>query len=69
MAIRISATVDEAAWKDLQVLSDRSGRTVSELLNEAICDYLRRKRRRPEVAEHLDASVTENRELGRLLDD
>ena len=43
------------------------GRNVSELLTEAISDYLRRRRVRPVVLDHLADSMNENEELGKLL--
>jgi hypothetical protein len=40
---------------------------VSGLLTEAIRDYIRRKRVRPEVLNHLENSMRENEALGKLL--
>jgi hypothetical protein len=37
------------------------------LLTDAIRDFLRRRRVRPEVLKHLESSIAENEELGRLL--
>jgi predicted transcriptional regulator len=66
-AIKISSKVEESAWEDLRALAEESHQTVSGLLTEAIRDYVRRKRVRPDVLGHLDDSIRENDELGRLL--
>jgi predicted transcriptional regulator len=66
-AIKISSKVDETAWNELKKLADESHQNISGLLTDAISDYVRRHRVRPEVLDHLKASVTENEELGRLL--
>ena len=67
VAIKISSKVEESAWADLRALADESHQTVSGLLTEAIRDYVRRRRVRPDVLRHLDESVRDNEELGRLL--
>jgi predicted transcriptional regulator len=66
-AIKISSKVDEATWKALKDLAGESHRSVSGLLTEAIDEYVRRHRVRPEVLAHLEDSMDENEELGRLL--
>jgi predicted transcriptional regulator len=66
-AIKISSKVDEKAWNDLKQLAQESHQSISGLLTEAISDYLRRRRVRPVVLEHLEKSMDENEELGRLL--
>jgi predicted transcriptional regulator len=66
-AIKISSKVDEAAWNELKKLADESHQNISGLLTDAISDYVRRHRVRPEVLDHLKDSVAENEELGRLL--
>jgi len=66
-AIKISSKVDEAVWNDLRQMARDSDRNISGLLTEAIREYLRRKRVRPEVMRHLDDSIADNEELGRLL--
>ncbi|HSH40877.1 MAG TPA: hypothetical protein VK973_02000 [Arenicellales bacterium] len=65
--IKISSKVEESVWNDLKDLAGESHRSVSGLLTEAIADYVRRHRIRPEVLDHLEASMVENEELGRLL--
>ena len=41
-------------------------RSISGLLTEAIEEYLCRRRVRPDVLRHLEDSITNNEELGRL---
>ncbi len=66
-AIKISSKVDESAWRDLRAIAEESHQSIGGLLTEAIRDYVRRRRVRPEVMKHLDDSLAENEELGRLL--
>ena len=66
-AIKISSKVDEKVWNDLKDLAHESHQSISGLLTEAITDYLRRRRVRPAVMDHLELSMDENEELGRLL--
>ena len=66
-AIKISSKVDETAWAELRALADESHQTVSGLLTEAIRDYVRKRRVRPDVLRHLDDSIRDNEELGRRL--
>ena len=66
-AIKISSKVDEKAWNELRAFAHESHQSISGLLTEAISDYLRRRRVRPAVLEHLDKSMNENEELGQLL--
>lgn len=65
--IKISSKVDAEVWNELKTFAEESHRNVSGLLTEAIREYLRRKRLRPEVLSHLEDSIAENEELGRLL--
>lgn len=65
--IKISSKVEEDVWNDLKNIAHESHRSVSGLLTEAIADYVRRHRVRPEVLRHLDESIEANEELGRLL--
>lgn len=65
--IKISSKVDEEVWNDLKSLAQETHQNVSGLLTEAIRDYVRRRRVRPEVLTQLDASMDENEELGKLL--
>ena len=65
--IKISSKVDEVVWGELKALARESHQNVSGLLTEAISEYVKRKRVRPEVLNHLDASMDQNDELGKLL--
>jgi predicted transcriptional regulator len=66
-AVKISSKVDEKVWNDLKELADETHQNVSGLLTEAIRDYVQRRRVRPAVLGHLEQSLDENQELGRLL--
>ena len=66
-SIKISSKVDEATWNDLKALAAETHQNVSGVLTEAIRDYIKRKRVRPEVLNHLEHSIAENAELGKLL--
>lgn len=66
-AIKVSSKVDEAVWADLKDLAEESHQSISGLLTEAIRDYVRRRRVRPEVLDLLESSIEANRELGRRL--
>lgn len=65
--VKISSKVEEADWKALQEIARESHQSISGLLTEAIRQYVRRRRVRPEVMKHLEASIDQNRELGRRL--
>ena len=66
-SIKISSKVDEDAWNELRALASETHQNVSGLLTDAIRDYVRRKGLRPEVMSHLENSMSENEELGKLL--
>ncbi len=66
-AVKISSKVEEAVWNDLKALADESHQNISGLLTEAIRDYLRKRRLRPDVLRHLENSIRDNEKLGRLL--
>lgn len=65
--IKISSKVEEAVWDELKAVARESHQNVSGLLTEAISEYLRRRRVRPVVKSHLNNSIRENEELGKLL--
>lgn len=65
--IKISSKVESDVWEELRALAKESHQNVSGLLNEAISDYLRRRRVRPVVLDHLADSMNENEALGKLL--
>ena len=66
-AIKISSKVEEVTWNELRALAEESHQSISGLLTEAIADYVRRRRVRPVVLDHLESSIADNEELGRLL--
>lgn len=66
-AIKVSSKVEETVWNELKALARESHRNMSGVLTEAIADYVRRHRIRPDVLRHLDESIEDNEELGRLL--
>ena len=66
-AIKISSKVEESDWNDLRELARESHQNISGLLGQAIREFVRRRRIRPVVMEHLEDSISENEELGRLL--
>jgi len=66
-AIKISSKVDEKVWNDLKSLAEETHQNVSGLLTEAIRDYVQRRRIRPAVLRHIERSMDENEEVGRLL--
>ena len=65
--IKISTKVDHEAWNDLKQLAQETNQSISVVLTKAIQDYVRRHRIRPDVLRHLEDSIHENEELGRLL--
>ena len=65
--IKISSQVEEAEWSALQDIARNSRQSISGLLTEAIADYVRKRRLRPVVLDHLEKSMSENEELGRRL--
>lgn len=65
--IKISSKVEESEWKALQQLARESHQNISGVLTEAIREYVKRRRVRAEVLDHLEDSIEQNRELGRRL--
>ncbi len=66
-SIKISSKVDPAVWDDLRALASESNQSISGVLNEAITEYLQRRRVRPVVLDALEKSIAKNRRLGELL--
>ena len=65
--VKISSQVDAEAWAEFRRLSEESHQSLSGMLTEAIRDYVRRRRLRPEVQRHLEDSIRANYELGKRL--
>jgi predicted transcriptional regulator len=66
-AVKISSKLDEKVWNDLKQLADETHQNVSGLLTEAVREYVQRRRVRPSVLRHLERSMEENEQLGKLL--
>jgi hypothetical protein len=65
--IKISSVVEERVWEELKAVAAESHQNISGLLSEAIAEYVRRRRIRPEVMAYLERSIEDNQELGTLL--
>ena len=65
--IKISSKVEQREWEALQALAAESNQSISGLLTEAVAEYVRKRRLRPQVMAHLEDSISENDELGKLL--
>jgi hypothetical protein len=66
-AVKISSKVEETVWRDLRAMAAESHQNVSGVLTDAIREYVRRRRIRPEVLQHLEDSIGRNEKLGELL--
>jgi len=65
--IKISSKVEQSEWEALQAIAYESNQSIAGLLSEAVADYVRKRRMRPEVLSHLEDSINENEELGHRL--
>jgi hypothetical protein len=65
--IKISSKVEQREWEALQAIAYESKQSIAGLLSEAVADYVRKRRLRPEVFSHLEDSISENEELGHRL--
>ena len=65
--VKISSKVDEKVWNDLKELANETHQNVSGLLIEAVREYVQRRRVRSSVLRHLEKSMDENEQLGKLL--
>lgn len=65
--IKISSKVEQREWEALQAIAYESNQSIAGLLSEAVADYVRKRRLRPEVLSHLEDSMIENEELGHRL--
>lgn len=66
-SIKISSKVEKEQWQALQELAKESHQSIAGLLTEAISDFVRKRRLRPEVLDHLEESMDENEDLGNRL--
>ena len=62
--IKISSKVEQREWEALQAIAYESNQSIAGLLTEAVADYVRKRRLRPEVLSHLEDSINENETLG-----
>jgi len=62
--IKISSKVEQCEWEALQAIAYESNQSIAGLLSEAVADYVRKRRLRPEVLSHLEDSINENEKLG-----
>lgn len=67
MGLKISTTVDEKVWKQFKKLSDETHQSLTGLLEEALVEFMNRKRLRPMFLKHAQDSLDDNEELGQLL--
>ena len=65
--IKISSKIEKPAWDALKAFAEESHQSISGLLTEAVQDYVRKRRIRPEVLKHLEDSIQQNEELGKRL--
>jgi predicted transcriptional regulator len=65
--VKISSKVDPRVWDELRQLASESNQSISGVLNEAIAEYVQRRRVRPVVLAALEKSIVKNRRLGELL--
>ena len=65
--IKISSKVEQREWEALQALAKESSQSISGVLSEAVADYVRKRRLRPVVMDHLEDSIEQNEELAKLL--
>lgn len=66
-AIKISSKIDQKVWKAMLQVSKENHQSISGLLTQAVEEFLKRRTLRSEVLDHLDDSIRENEELGKLL--
>ena len=62
--IKISSKVEQREWEALQAIAYESNQSIAGLLSEAVADYVRKRRLRPEVLSHLEDSIQENEDPG-----
>ena len=64
--IKISSKVEQREWEALQALARETNQSIAGVLSEAVAEYVRKRRIRPAVMDHLEISMDENEELGKL---
>lgn len=67
MVIKISTIVDKKIWKEFKSLSEETHQSLTGMLTEALEEFIRRKRVRPDFLKHMAQSLEEHKALGKLL--
>lgn len=67
MNTKISTIVDDKVWQEFKALAEETHQNIGGLLGEALREFIRKRRLRPDVLRHMEDSIAENEELGRLL--
>jgi hypothetical protein len=61
--VKFASQIDEAVLRELRALASQTDKSISKLLTEAVTDYLKRARVRPEFAKATERILSENSEL------
>lgn len=61
--VKFASQIDAAALKELRALSSETDKSISRLLSEAVIEYLKRARVRPEFVDAADKVLEQNSEL------
>ena len=67
MNTKISTILDDKVWKEFKALAEETHQNIGGLLGEALREFIRKRRLRPDVLRHMEDSIAENEELGHLL--
>lgn len=67
MPVKISTIVDKKIWKEFKALSEETHQSLSGMLSEALEEFIRRKRVRPDFLKQMAQSLDEHEALGKLL--
>lgn len=67
MSVKISTIIDEKLWREFKKHAQENHQSLSHLMNEALREFLRKRRIRPEFLKHIENSVNENDRLGAWL--
>ncbi len=62
-AKKFATQLDEEVLKDLKTFAERSQRSISSVVNEAVAEYISKSRLRPAFANAMDEVLNENEEL------
>lgn len=61
--VKFASQIDEAALNELRALAEQTDKSISRLLTEAVTDYLKRARVRPEFVKATERVLSDNSEL------